>query len=63
MLAVKMSNLSSRQHLQITKIIGFPDYSNLSMNPLIEEEKKSPYRSGFGQGIAVPPGSQGVPQS
>lgn len=63
MLAVKMSNLSSRQHLQITKIMGFPDYSILPMDPLMEEEKKSPHRFGFRQSTAVPPGSQRVPQS
>lgn len=42
-----MSNLSSRQHLQITKIMDFLDYSTLPMDPFIEEEKKSPHTSGI----------------
>lgn len=37
-----MSNLSSRQYLQITKIIDFPDYSTLPMGTFMEEKKKSP---------------------
>lgn len=63
MSAVKMSNLSSRQHLQITKIMGFLDYSTLPMDLFTEERKKFPRRSGFRQSTAVSPGSQGVPQS